>query len=101
MNRRPPRSTRADTLFPYTTLVRSRAELEFLRKLFGTFAQVGAAEILRREVSILPRPERRLDIAGDRFRGNRPHVPFEIGAEEQQFIALELDRKSTRLNSSH
>src|SRR3546814_5604297 len=26
MNRRPPRSTRPDTLFPYTTLFRSRAE---------------------------------------------------------------------------
>src|SRR3546814_8129117 len=26
MNRRPPRSTRTDTLFPYTTLVRSRWE---------------------------------------------------------------------------
>src|SRR3546814_17789990 len=29
-------------------------------------------------------------MAVDRFRGNRPHVPFEIGAEEQQFIALEF-----------
>src|SRR3546814_9244668 len=28
--------------------------------------------------------------SSDLFRGNRPHVPFEIGAEEQQFIALEF-----------
>src|SRR3546814_4397517 len=28
MNRRPPKSTRTDTLFPYTTLVRSDAEAE-------------------------------------------------------------------------
>src|SRR3546814_11397537 len=28
MIRRPPRSTRTDTLFPYTTLFRSRAELD-------------------------------------------------------------------------
>src|SRR3546814_1184089 len=33
MIRRPPRSTRTDTLFPYTTLFRSHA---FLSKCFGT-----------------------------------------------------------------
>src|SRR3546814_13710670 len=34
MIRRPPRSTRTDTLFPYTTLFRSlRLELEYLRRL--------------------------------------------------------------------
>src|SRR3546814_4055305 len=32
MIRRPPRSTRTDTLFPYTTLFRS-----FLRRVFGRF----------------------------------------------------------------
>src|SRR3546814_6516543 len=31
MLRRPPRSTRTDTLFPYTTLFRSGADLELLR----------------------------------------------------------------------
>src|SRR3546814_14598091 len=31
MLRRPPRSTRTDTLFPYTTLFRSNASLEALR----------------------------------------------------------------------
>src|SRR3546814_14185094 len=33
MIRRPPRSTRTDTLFPYTTLFRSRLEIEFLAAL--------------------------------------------------------------------
>src|SRR3546814_6232560 len=32
MRRRPPRSTRTDTLFPYTTLFRSRAELRIGRR---------------------------------------------------------------------
>src|SRR3546814_9397198 len=32
MIRRPPRATRTDTLFPYTTLVRSRLNLRRLRK---------------------------------------------------------------------
>src|SRR3546814_6969511 len=31
IERRPPRSTRTDTLFPYTSLVRSRAELRCAR----------------------------------------------------------------------
>src|SRR3546814_4534101 len=31
MIRRPPRSTRTDTLFPYTTLFRSRAEISVVR----------------------------------------------------------------------
>src|SRR3546814_1873254 len=32
MIRRPPRSTRTDTLFPYTTLFRSRGQLRFRRQ---------------------------------------------------------------------
>src|SRR3546814_2461654 len=35
MIRRPPRSTRTDTLFPYTTLFRSKAESEDVRILTG------------------------------------------------------------------
>src|SRR3546814_3362523 len=34
MRRRPPRSTRTDTLFPYTTLFRSSDHIEFGAKLF-------------------------------------------------------------------
>src|SRR3546814_3578347 len=39
MIRRPPRSTRTDTLFPYTTLFRS--DLTFLQKAFNTLPQSG------------------------------------------------------------
>src|SRR3546814_15159188 len=50
MLRRPPRSTRTDTLFPYTTLFRS---LRFFRPAvgggFGAVAAVGAAVGLDRE----------------------------------------------------
>src|SRR3546814_2317579 len=35
MIRRPPRSTRTDTLFPYTTLVRSRADCPSAHKASG------------------------------------------------------------------
>src|SRR3546814_18101982 len=36
MIRRPPRSTRTDALFPYTTLFRSKIEREYLRSLIAT-----------------------------------------------------------------
>src|SRR3546814_10728967 len=35
MRRRPPRSTRTDTLFPYTTLFRAKGDLFSQKKLFG------------------------------------------------------------------
>src|SRR3546814_5389211 len=46
MIRRPPRSTRTDTLFPYTTLFRSRALLRegFIRR-HGRFYQVATITI--------------------------------------------------------
>src|SRR5258707_9628350 len=67
MIRRPPRST----LFPYTTLFRSRGGRPFL----DTAAQQARALHLRRR---------------------HPVVPAHRRGE-----ARELDRKSTRLNSSH
>src|SRR3546814_14729207 len=44
MIRRPPRSTRTDTLFPYTTLVRSLEEAEALGELAGH--QVAQAHVV-------------------------------------------------------
>src|SRR3546814_14821501 len=46
MRRRPPRSTRTDTLFPYTTLFRSRGELLVeaateIRQIFVTDVAIG------------------------------------------------------------
>src|SRR3546814_10281881 len=47
MIRRPPRSTRTDTLFPYTTLFRSAEGLEFLRWLDDDhFTYLGYREIV-------------------------------------------------------
>src|SRR3546814_79617 len=43
MIRRPPRSTRTDTLFPYTTLFRSSARLPFFR-VTGSFMEGGASQ---------------------------------------------------------
>src|SRR3712207_7886284 len=85
MIRRPPRST----LFPYTTLFRSdpvdRTERGVLgalhRQLVGVVAERGARGVEQRVVLTAPEPQG--DLAGDR----RPDPA--------------LDRKSTRLNSSH
>src|SRR3546814_7759267 len=106
MIRRPPRSTRTDTLFPYTTLFRSPTG----SKTAGGHPPLpeGAAALVTKAL----KPGR--DIArlavGHRhrrhsaFRHQRRRVAHEVG-EERQMIGKTArdqgDRKSTRLNSSH
>src|SRR3546814_11560999 len=72
MIRRPPRSTRTDTLFPYTTLFRSRLDA----------GRVGGQDIGDRD-------RRQRGVGGIERR--------EVGVHRR----IEQDRKSTRLNSSH
>src|SRR3546814_17860733 len=79
MIRRPPRSTRTDTLFPYTTLFRS----EYIGVL-------------------LTQPEIRARLAEATADFQRT-MDEEGLARQQKLRAMDedLDRKSTRLNSSH
>src|SRR3546814_18216813 len=76
MIRRPPSSTRTDTLFPYTTLFRSPAKsdvhMEDVHRAVGFMAILGELERADLIDTSLP----------------TVHAPT-------------LDRKSTRLNSSH
>src|SRR3546814_16379149 len=78
MIRRPPRSTRTETLYPFTTLFRSRRAARDLRaaghlvhvalaqQLLGAlFAQDGARIELRGDVEADPRRQIRLYHAGD------------------------------------
>src|SRR5256885_3055878 len=74
MIRRPPRST----LFPYTTLFRSRDELSFRRQPRDAYKRSG---------------HRHGDLHSSRQIARPNHVPW--SAHRHQ------DRKSTRLNSSH
>src|SRR3546814_13709215 len=120
MIRRPPRSTRTDTLFPYTTLFRSRVVVTH-RHL--DVATEGLAQALD-EGGIV---ERGLDLGG----GNDAHQTFRTGQEPAGLVLAGIalgapaasagggtaprgvpaarfistssrsDRKSTRLNSSH
>src|SRR3546814_9536002 len=102
MIRRPPRSTRTDTLFPYTTLFRSIGA--------GAFDAVVPTEILAMTVTVMlaiglvaamfiggqvrqrEAVMRRQEIDGPRRRSAMENV----GRSREPG-----DRKSTRLNSSH
>src|SRR3546814_18098910 len=73
MIRRPPRSTRTDTLFPYTTLFRSQR-----------------------------RPRRaRLSVRRGAASGGDARALGLVRPRAALFVRGRLDRKSTRLNSSH
>src|SRR3546814_6218734 len=90
MIRRPPRSTRTDTLFPYTTLFRSGGEVALALHHRQAHQCLGAGEEHPAAV------ERVLVVEGNRPQSHRrkslPAVPAPGPC---------VDRKSTRLNSSH
>src|SRR3546814_13640042 len=119
MIRRPPRSTRTDTLFPYTTLFRSitgRKRDAYLKRFLGGLAAQG-----------LSKPEIRA--LANLYNDTVFHPPFDKTAikaavaavwrqfqDEGIFDTMDnvtprdvsflwepylVDRKSTRLNSSH
>src|SRR3546814_7877261 len=102
MIRRPPRSTRTDTLFPYTTLFRSHAEVQSsAADVFPVQPRVrhviaGKLDpILRRELTgmIKISPHGQCSIhRTDRQRPTPRHRAGKFGGG---------DRKSTRLKSSH
>src|SRR3546814_13728149 len=86
MIRRPPRSTRTDTLFPYTTLFRStndRALRHFARTDLSGSVRLGVTE----DVVLAGLPE-----LLRRFTAEHPHVALEltIGLSEDLREKLEL-----------
>src|SRR3546814_5529123 len=108
MIRRPPRSTRTDTLFPYTTLfrswrdVRSGGSLQSFRSRCLEDFRPGNAARLRSGGAV------RLD--GRRLLSAPQHVPrgtsgidagLPRGEGAHRVARRREDRKSTRLNSSH
>src|SRR3546814_19716396 len=109
MKRQPPRSTRTDTLFPYTTLFRSRAMTAII--------DIQAREILDSRGN----PTVEVDVTLESGAFGRAAAPSgaSTGAHEAVELrdgdkkryggkgvlkaveAVNQDRKSTRLNSSH
>src|SRR3546814_6215804 len=118
MIRRPPRSTRTDTLFPYTTLFRSLAGLVAQGELQD--AELRARIVALLSASQQGKPPSRASVVRERlFDAIRPvrsllaeitKLPWQANSEHPVTTALaqltklyagKLDRKSTRLNSSH
>src|SRR3546814_11325384 len=88
--RRPPRSTRTDTLFPYTTLFRSAGG-----GIVSTMRATRAASEAELVATALPRLDALLAEGVTTVE-----VKSGYGLDTDSEIRM-LDRKSTRLNSSH
>src|SRR3546814_3872037 len=118
MIRRPPRSTRTDTLFPYTTLFRSRMTAPHE----GRYGEIGDILDLQGAIGAqgFERADREIDVARlqlrrnlvDRLRRRRDLDPGVARGKGRQNLEPEQpeggrcrahaeDRQSTRLNSRH
>src|SRR3546814_13610274 len=118
MLRRPPRSTRTDTLFPYTTLVRSIFEvgiydydeafvvmpMKDAQTLLLIGDTVGMIEVTVEDpdkVGEILGPVEEM-LAGKAVLSDWKTINATLfEALQVERVAMALDRKSTRLNSSH
>src|SRR3546814_5304469 len=71
MIRRPPRSTRTDTLFPYTTLFRSAGVVDENLRAAPAFADFAMQAIAVLPATGVERVRRGLAAGGDEFRHHR------------------------------
>src|SRR3546814_2429626 len=104
MIRRPPRSTRTDTLFPYTTLFRALAALVGVAPIEGIVgarvgvdrgeedARIRVEDVLRAVAVVI------VDVE-DRDRAEAAAV--RLARRDRGVVEVAIDRTSTRLNSSH
>src|SRR3546814_9406377 len=108
MIRRPPRSTRTDTLFPYTTLFRSSG---VMNKIFPS-AEAALEGTLKDGMTLVAGgfglcgvPERLIDAIVASGVKNLTIASNNAGTDGEGLGKLlrtrQIDRKSTRLNSSH
>src|SRR3546814_4059180 len=114
MIRRPPRSTRSDTLFPYTTLFRSQIgafvfrsnkafDPERLEEFLSGIVQVYGPDLLRyKGILFLKGINRRMLFQGvHMMMGAEPGKAWLSSEKPNTRMVFIGDRKSTRLNSSH
>src|SRR3546814_5288337 len=104
MIRRPPSSTLTDTLFPYTTLFRS----SIIRPMFWIGFEAVTAEAPGTGRECRPIGDHSghgadpLGRAAGKSRGRGPDAGSALAPMRNTHpICKDLDRKSTRLNSSH
>src|SRR3546814_1574678 len=110
MIRRPPRSTRTDTLFPYTTLFRSSANAgnvatpatdDYRGEEIIVTAQKRVESAQKVPIAITALSQKNLEEqkieGGPDIMRAVPNLTF----SKSNFTGYNLDRKSTRLNSSH
>src|SRR3546814_11869332 len=107
MIRRPPRSTRTDTLFPYTTLFRS-VKVPPVATADPSVSSITVKGMSASKASLFgetadPKARRRYAAA---LRGLDHRMAVHLPADEpagpsDRPVQDVLDRKSTRLNSSH
>src|SRR3546814_12037467 len=98
MIRRPPRSTRTDTLFPYPTLFRSSAVLTGVSTSLDTNGH-GIFDMTDLFSKFDPLIQQRADLLATGVTD-----PFNLVMEKVLSPTVAIcngDRKSTRLNSSH
>src|SRR3546814_18401717 len=108
MSRRHPVSSRADTLFPYTTLFLSAggglpsaviAADAHQQRMQAPCSGAGDAEAEAAQRQLLAGLGQVADRRGDQATDGVVFVVVEVGAEA--LVEVLEDRKSTRLNSSH
>src|SRR3546814_3606880 len=97
MIRRPPRSTRTDTLFPYTTLFRStRLSEQAIRVLVVIDRQIDQLAVIRRWMEII-------DIARRRASTTEIALPFivAIQAENGEFTLTQHRHFMIEIGRAH
>src|SRR3546814_6414146 len=101
MIRLPPRSTRTDTLFPYTTLFRSTAVavrlVEQLPYVVADAVEIGRAE----NMLVMLGAQRRGNVTGRPMLGLRIAIKADGEGFDRLATFFRQDRKRPRPNSSH
>src|SRR3546814_16430512 len=101
MIRRPPRYTRTDTLFPYTTLFRSGFMLSPLQGEGFCLLRQSLRSPASANQSHLPRLYCQCNTGAGMTAFNHPLFSSPPPPAEEVPLVPPTDRKSTRLNSSH